>query len=376
MNKKDFFNLVQKYNEGKCSKKELAFLYQFCEDTQFGDITETWNLSKEEKIKTHVFRNINSGILEHQKNKKTKILKIQTWSAAALVISICTVGYLYIQNSLFQGNPTALNTAITLELEDGTVKILSENSSFDIKNNEGKIVGTQKVNQLIYDKKYTQEKLKYNTLTIPNGKTFNVLLSDGTKVTLNAGSTLKYPTQFLNSGNRNVYVTGEAYLKVAKDSKRPFIVNVNNLNIRVLGTEFNVSSYPENKNTEVVLVEGSVCLYPKNQSYQSATKTILKPGFKASYHQENQSITTNKVITNLYTAWMNGEIVCRDMTFLEILTKLERHYNVVIENSNKELATKKFNASFRSEPIENVLKKLKNNYGMDYQIEKDKIIIK
>ena len=197
-------------------------------------------------------------------------------------------------------------------------------------------------------------------------------------VFLNAGSSLKYPVQFLEETQREVFITGEAYLKVAKDSGNPFIVSADNLNVRVLGTEFNVSAYPEDNTTEVVLVEGSVGLYTDAQKQEYETKhTLLKPGFKGVLNKDKNNIQQEKVVTSIYTSWMKDELVFRKMTFNNILKKLERHYDVVIINKNEVLSEKIFNANFGNEPLENVLKELKENYGIQYlNDENGKIIIK
>src|SRR5690606_36367432 len=117
------------------------------------------------------------------------------------------------------------------------------------------------------------DKLAYNTLKIPFGKKFRLQLSDGTMVHINSGSTLKYPIKFIAGENRQVYLDGEAFFDVAKDKKHPFIVNADNLNVRVLGTHFNVSNYPEDAVTDVVLVEGSVGMYRSNEEFDASKNT-------------------------------------------------------------------------------------------------------
>ena len=115
------------------------------------------------------------------------------------------------------------------------------------------MVGNQNGNKIVYDTETTLEKLVYNTIKIPYGKRFELQLSDGTIVHLNSGTTLKYPVKFIASGNRQVFLDGEAFFDVAKDKTHPFVVNADNLNVRVLGTHFNVSNYPEDKLTDIVL---------------------------------------------------------------------------------------------------------------------------
>jgi len=267
--------------------------------------------------------------------------------------------------------------AITIQLEDGSVKIIEDNGTAKITDKNGTVLGSQKGNRLVYNKKNKGGTLVYNTITVPYGKTFQLQLSDGTQAHLNAGSSLKYPVKFLKGKERQIFVSGEIYLNVAKDSLRPFIANANNLNIRVLGTRFNISAYPEDMTTDVVLVEGSVSLYSITDEFGTENNTVLKPGYKGSYNREQNGFTTNKVSTGIYTSWMNGKLIFRNMTFENILKKLERHYNVIIKNENRELSKKKFNANFGNEPIRNVLEELKANYDIDYEItDNDTILIR
>jgi ferric-dicitrate binding protein FerR (iron transport regulator) len=117
--------------------------------------------------------------------------------------------------------------------------------------------------------------LVYNTLTTPNGKKFQVVLSDGTTVHLNAGSSFKYPEHFIDSGNRQVYLLeGRLILKLLKTQRHPFVVNTNAFNVRVLGTEFNISSYPEDA-INTVLIEGAV-VYMVKKIYNKAASLELK----------------------------------------------------------------------------------------------------
>src|SRR5690606_20389870 len=204
---------------------------------------------------------------------------------------------------------------------------------------------------------------------IPYGKRFSVQLSDGSSVTLNSGSTLRYPVNFSGANQREIFLTGEAFFKVAKDHKRPFYVRSEGLNVSVLGTEFNVSAYPDDSTSKVVLVEGSVELTANNK------RTIMKPGELANFKHDESAMEIRKVNTGLYTAWMQGGLVFRNMSFDDIVKKMERHYDVKIINNNKELASEKFNASFDEEPLKNILEYFKKTYGLSYTQKNDNTII-
>jgi len=327
-------------------------------------------LSIYEQIDTQrIYKNLEKRII----NNSRKVKRFQVFRYAATIAILLGVGYLY-QAGYFSEEAAlvAPSENITLQLENGTIKVLKEDDSSEVVDAEGNVVGVQNGTQITYGNEAEKETLVYNTLVVPYGKRFEVQLSDGTHVHLNAGTSLRYPVKFLKGQDRQVFLTGEAFFDVTKDREHPFIVNSDVLNVQVLGTQFNVSSYPEDQETDVVLVEGSVNLYT-TEDIDSGV--LLNPGFKGSYTKEGSSIATTPVITSIYTAWVKGELVFRNMTFDNILKKMERHYNIEIVNNNTILANEKFNASFRSLPIEKILEYFKITYDIDYTINDNKVII-
>lgn len=324
-------------------------------------------------------RTKNSILRKIKKDKKmaynSKVMNV--FKYAAIVIFLLGIGYFYQQDFFVTSKEEFAfpsEDAITLEFESGSLEVISEGEITEIVNKEGAVISTQKGNRLIYGgTKNKTDELVYNQLTVPYGKRFELEFSDGTVAYLNAGSSLKYPIKFLEGQEREIFLVGEAFLDVVKDPNRPFTVKTsNNLDIRVLGTKFNVSNYPEDETTEVVLVEGSVGL----QVDDKTNNVILEPGFKGSFDRGEKDITTKPVITSIYTSWMNGNLVFRNATFENIMKRLERHYNVTITNQNQKYFQRKFNANFGNEPIETVLNYFKNTYGITYVINVNGITIK
>lgn len=375
--------LIQKFLNKTISQEERKLLEDWILESE-GNMVFFKNLIKESDKKISIdfdsdtaYQKFNLTI--DSKKPKARI-PYTIFKYAAVAVLFLGIAYFYHQSFLtsdLKNTTTPNEESITLELENGSMEIISEGVITQIVNTDGKVIGQQNGNRLIYNKtEGDSDELVYNQLTVPYGKRFELELSDGTTAYLNAGSSLKYPVKFLKGESRQVYLTGEAFLDVAKNVDQPFIINTGELNIRVLGTQFNVSTYPEDETSEVVLVEGSVGLYSGNEDYQVEQSTVLKPGFKGSFNKKNGEMTTKPVITSIYTSWMNGELVFRNMTFGNILKKLERHYNVIIINKNIMLSDKVFNANFGKEPIQNVLEELKNNYGIRYEIsDANKIII-
>ncbi|MBJ6367457.1 FecR family protein [Snuella sedimenti] len=299
---------------------------------------------------------------------------------AALFIGIIGLTYAVILQNGLQSNPISPpieieDEAITLQLENGKIEKINTERNTQIVEANGEVVVQQQKDKLVYTGKANSEELLYNTLNIPYGKKFQLELSDGTVVHLNSGSSLKYPVTFLEGQDRNVYVKGEAFFKVAEDAKHPFIVNVNTLCVRVLGTEFNVSSYEEDSFINTVLVSGEVRLYDRYSSYNADTSLKLTPNHMAVWNKDQHNMSVKEVNTGIYTGWVEGKLIFREMQFKEITKKLERHYNVSIINKNDALNEHTFNASFDVESIQEVLEVFKINFGIEYEIVNNEIII-
>lgn len=383
--------LLQKFVQNKCTPEEAEEVIAYYKNNQLTDdfptVEEVQNLLDEmPKMDRQIADTIFNKILEDAKEKesviemparKTNFRKYI--SIAASIIVLIGIGFFYKQNLVDKPVEQKFDfksSDIVLQLENGETQIISEQNSSQVKDAKGNIVGNQNGDKLVYENSSNPEKLVYNTIKIPYGKKFRLQLSDGTFVHLNSGTTLKYPVKFITGENRQVFLDGEAFFDVAKDKKHPFIVNADELNVRVLGTHFNVSNYPEDAATDVVLVEGSVGMYESHTEFDAAKNTILNPGFKGSFNKGNAKISTKAVITDIYTSWIDGGLTFRNMTFKNIITKLERRYNVTIINKNEKLANEKFNASFKEESIENVMSYFNDIHGIQYTIKNNQILIK
>lgn len=257
---------------------------------------------------------------------------------------------------------------VLLQTSSGESFVLNMNQKEKIEN---KLNITQRINEIDYQGLENEDKDQFHTVIVPYGKRFNILLSDGTKVFLNSGSSLKYPVLFKDNETREVILDGEAYFEVVQ-SNQIFTVQSSEINVEVYGTIFNFRNYQEDFVSDVVLVEGSVGINSglNNQIYK------LSPGHKGSFFKDDSSITSERVNTSLYTSWIDGEIVIRSESFEQIVKKLERIYNVSIINNN-ESDGQLFNANINpdKESIEEVLMYFKEIYNIEYQVYENKIII-
>ncbi|MFD2941029.1 FecR family protein [Flavobacterium notoginsengisoli] len=308
--------------------------------------------------------------LEEKLNVDKKTIEInwrKIFQYAAVFICLIGIVYIFQFKNDKQNKIEIPSDAIQLVLENGDIQVLNPNGKKQIIKKNGEVIASQKENEINYQSDKTIGKLVYNEIKIPYGKTFKITLSDGTSVNMNAGSSLKYPVQFIKGHNREVILEGEAFFDVEKDKAHPFIVKTRGVNVKVLGTKFNVSSYKEDKDINTVLIEGSVSLADAHNT----NKAILEPGEKGSWSSEKAEIEIDKVDTRFYTEWINGEIVFRKTAFRDIIIKLERTYDVTIENNRTDILDKKFNASFNKniESIEKVLETMSKIQGFTYKKE-------
>lgn len=176
--------------------------------------------------------------------------------------------------------------------------------------------------------KATSGEPEMKTISTPRGKDYELVLSDGTVVLLNADSKITFPTRF--TGNkRTVKLVGEAYFKVSKNKHRPFIVETGNLYTKVLGTEFNLKAYPHS-DVNVTLIKGSVAVNAEGK------EVMLKPGENAEY-SENKDIEVTTVDTEGYIQWKDGYFYFDNVPLIDVVRDLGRWYNVNIEIRNNSL---------------------------------------
>lgn len=305
-----------------------------------------------------------------QKSKPNRKMITSWLKYAALLVGVSFIGYGIYKSQNVDGLLDNKESQIVLELEDGTTQIVNEGQNIVINNANGKTVTEQKNKQLVYSSQDSAAQvLKYNTLKVPHGKTFGVVLSDGSKVMLNAGTELKYPVEFIQSEkNRTVYLNGEAYFEVSKNEAHLFIVETHDMDVEVLGTQFNVTSYDADDKAYTVLVSGSVAAHNKLAELDSK---VIEPNQKVYF--EDDHLKVEQVDVEKYVAWVYGQLVFVDDSFNVITNKLERRFDVKINNQYPDLNNLRITGTFKNESIEEVLETFKTYKSFDYTI-KDKII--
>ncbi len=202
----------------------------------------------------------------------------------------------------------------------------------------------------------------WSEINVPEGARIEFVLPDSTSGWLNSGARLKYPAEFTQ--HRKVELVGEAFFNVRHKEHSDFTVGVKDMNIKVLGTKFNVAAYANEPITEVVLKEGKVEI----NSTTKAFKQTLRPGEKIVYNRETNSLNTTNVDAKLYTAWKDGYLVIDNEPLEQAARKLERWYGAEIIIQDEKLKNLRLKATFQEEPLEEVLRFIAMTTPISYQI--------
>lgn len=208
----------------------------------------------------------------------------------------------------------------------------------------------------------------YNTLFVPRGGEYHLQLSDGTQIVLNAETTLRYPVSFTTE-TREVYLTGEAYLEVAEDARRPFIVHLGDCSVEVLGTHFNVSAY-QDTDIRATLVSGKVKVCSPDMF------TVLYPDMQALININTWKIVTQQVNVSRYVSWTKGIYEFRNTSLKEIMDLLGRWYDIDISFSNPALQYKHFTGIlYRHEELGGAFEVLERISNITFRREGKKIYV-
>ncbi|MCD7972876.1 MAG: FecR family protein [Candidatus Azobacteroides sp.] len=208
-------------------------------------------------------------------------------------------------------------------------------------------------------------------MVVPHGSQSKIILPDGTVAWLNSGSTLKYTNSY-GKRNRTVFLTGEGYFDVKEDRKNPFFVHAGKIEIKVLGTIFNVRAYSDEKTLEVDLLEGKIEIFHENDH-----PLILLPDKKLVYNKDNNTVFSYKTDVSRSTAWTTGKLRFVDVSLQDISKDLERRYDVKIVIGSQHIKDELFSGTLDlNQPIEKILeyidvdkKYTRNYYGKEIHID-------
>jgi transmembrane sensor len=314
-----------------------------------------------------------------------KTYTIRRWSIAASIVFVLFISGLYLLQNKDAGKQTAKQTSritkhnIIRPGGNKAVLTLADDSQIILDNVSNGVVATQakaEVNktrdgQLVYDLRgqpatnNTADERAYNTISTPRGGEYQVVLPDGTRVWLNAGSSLRFPVAF--GKERNVKLTGEAYFEVAKDASRPFTVSVRDIGVSVLGTHFNIMAYSDEKAITTTLLEGKVKVTDSNGSHHE-----LKPGEQAVADASGVKISDADI--EQAVAWKNGYFKFERANIEVIMRQISRWYDVDISYEGQVSRDEFVGKIARNADVSQVLRVLQLS-KVHFRIEGKRIIV-
>lgn len=317
-----------------------------------------------------------SAIQNQIYESKELMIYTRLWKyAAAIMLPVLMAGAIFFFTQYGVDPLAGIDEAITpgeekavLILSDGSqVKLNAEQATAEIK--QGRVIITHDMSALKYEVSKSDSlkaEVRFNELQTPKGGQYQLLLADGTKVTLNAASSIRYPVAFTDTA-RIVYLTGEAFFEVTH-SGTPFLVKSESQQVRVLGTKFNVMAYGDEKKMETTLVEGKVQLETKLENQ------LLKPGQQASW--DGLEVQLKDVNTSNYTSWLNGKFQFTNDSMEEVMKRLSRWYDFTYEFQNVEAKNLHFTGRIdNSQQISAILKMLEVTTAVSFKFDDDQIII-
>ena len=316
------------------------------------------------------------------KTRKPRFLWKRFTAAAAVLVVLSYGVYQYLQPDKIAENKTTKvkplqhdalpggNKAL-LTLADGKTIILDNANNGTLAKQGTTIIDKKANGQLVYNMANTTDAnapISINTIATPRGGQYQIILPDGTKVWLNAASSLRFPTRFTGS-SREVEITGEAYFEVTKNEKMPFHVKTNRAVVEVLGTHFNVMAYDDEKTMKTTLLEGAVNI--KN----GTAINRLKPGQQAQIYAGGATNITSDIDVEEETAWKNGMFQFNDVNVDVIFRQAARWYDLDVVYKG-DVPAKKFTGRISRNVKASSLLAILNYFDIDAKIEGKNIVVK
>jgi len=321
--KQQLLHLIQKYSEGKLALKEQIDLSEQLSDRQNQVAEEVLNEDWESQLYSDSVSDRNlKPILDRvhhhiRLNEDKKPIRLNWWQGFQRIAAILIIPLMFsfLAYYYFQSNPSSAPAS-------------------------------------------------FAEIQCPMGVRTKFQLPDGSTGYLNSGSRLKYPVQFI--GERKVELTGEAFFDVTHNAEMPFHVNTKNLDIKVLGTTFNVIANEDEPTEEIVLQTGKVDV----STLDGKPLTTLKPNEQITLNNEKQTFVKNEVEASQYTGWKEGKLVFRNENMQQVARRLSRWYNVDVIIDDRMLDVYTFHATFADEPLDEVLKLLSITTPLSFKEEK------
>ncbi|MBD1431267.1 FecR family protein [Sphingobacterium sp. DN00404] len=309
-----------------------------------------------------------------KQTSRTKIRKMYLWIASPAACILLVLFSLWFKKTTSDSSAIRKDVLILLDsmnVDTGSVYLANGQSQVYI-TDEKTIQQTAEGGIAIHDQDLLQSadiKSDFLQLVVPRGKRTTINFNDGTRVWVNSGTKLIYPKKFA-SDTRDIFVDGEVYLEVAKDTNRPFFVHTKHIDVRVLGTKFNVNAYSSEEEMSVVLAEGSVDVLAKDAQKSG----ILKPS--QGFFIKNDEVKIHAVDAYAYISWKDNVMKINRQPLHIILNRLSRHYAVKF-HVDKDLSNERYTGTLKlNESLDKVLNSLSFSTAFTYVREGDDIYLK
>lgn len=368
----------------QASEEELVWLEEWCrESIENRDFYNRVSDAERIRLKLEDYGKINVRKAFQKNQRILQQRRLQRWTlhslpyAAVLIMGLCV--YLLIQRET--PVPVAIQALVAEQIPAGTkqaelilasgetIKLVEgQNTKLKEGDSEITIVG-DKIN---YRKGCIPAEQVLNRVRTPLGGEYTITLSDGTIVWLNAMSELQYPVVFVGN-KRVVKLTGEAYFEVKPDAKKEFIVEVENYQVRVLGTSFNVSSYKDDARIYTTLCMGKVTV----MNCVNHRQKVLMPGEQLICDISSGDMNVRNVETDLYTAWMRGRFQFDNYTMEDIFTILQRWYDVQVFYTNQQARKQVFTGTLpRFNDLNSILDIMEEISNVRFELKEKTVVVK
>jgi len=387
MNQQESFqNLLKKYLTHSISSSETEELRRLLNDPSYQKQLElimdrefaSKKYSEEEFIE---IRNLVFDKIEQQGIFKTaKVIGFPGWKKLAIAVSVVFllgfISWIILESTnktesvpiaKKQRDVTPGSFKAKLTLADGSSIVLDSAALGELARQDNTTIILEE-EQLVYKADEGSISMVYNTVSTSRGETYSLILAEGTTVYLNSASSVKFPVAF-SGDERRIDITGEAYLKVAKNAAQPFIVHVNGMAVKALGTEFNINAYPDESVTKTTLIEGLV----EVSIIDNPLTEIIKPGQQTTY-KGNALTVVNDVNIDDVIAWKDGFFHFESADLQSILRQFSRWYDVDVQYEGVISEERYFVIMSRKSSLSSVLKALQAN-DINFRIEENRLIV-
>lgn len=376
MDRKEFEHLAEQFLKGKLSTEEERRLFEHYDALQQEE--HGWDESTmgvKDEVQNGVYDKVLQEIAEHrapEAYRKSGNIFL-SWKAAAALIAMVSVA------ALFFYVKTPAEKTLEKEEAPGLVQDIGPGGNKAVLTlADGSQIALDSAGpEAVYHMKAVapsaaNEQPAYNTISTPLSGQYQLVLADGSKVWLNAGSSIRFPIAFSQT-ERSVAIKGEVYFEIAKDNKRPFRVQSRSQQLEVLGTHFNVNAYDDEAEIKTTLLEGSVKVKVKGGAYGQTA--VLKPGQQARLSGSTGQMDVVKVDIEEAVSWKNGYFIFDNEEIHSVMRKISRWYGVEVVYANAQLSENFGGTISKFENVSQVLKILEATGTIHFKIEGRKIIV-